>query len=89
LNLAGGSKEFEIVAAGIGKGNFKKDEYEINTNIYFHIPTAPGNGTDLGTDIFDNVEEIIAPFEEQEQVYDQLSLILNDKQLDEYMPIMP
>lgn len=85
LNLVGESKEFEVVAAGKGSGNFEKEEYAINTNIYFHIPTAPGNGADLGNDILDNVEEVIAPFEEQEQVYDQLSLILNDKQLDEYM----
>ena len=85
LSLVENTKFYEVVAAGRGSGNFEEESYEINSSIYFKIPDAPSSASDLGLDIYDNVEELIAPFEEYEEMEEQLSLIFNEKQLDDYL----
>ncbi|UZR95909.1 hypothetical protein [Chondrinema litorale] len=85
LNLVENTKDYIIKATGKGNGNYVKEEYDINSQIYFNIPQATGTSNNLANDILDNVEEVISPFEESDQVVAKLTQILTQKQLDEYL----
>ncbi|MEM1136823.1 MAG: hypothetical protein AAGI07_13380 [Bacteroidota bacterium] len=85
ISLLENSKTYNVRASGVGKGNYEKEEYDINASVYFNFEATSGTANDLATDIYNNVEEVISPFDDSDQATEKLSKILTEKQLDDYL----